>query len=109
MVIGENEKHPAAFIVPDFLYLKDWCKNNNISYSDSEQIIRDPKVLEIFESEVTKYNEKFSQFERIKKFVLIGKAWSPDGGELTATLKLKRRNILEKYSNLYNKIFEKNG
>lgn len=109
MIIGENEKHPAAFIVPDFLYLEDWCKNNNISYSNSEQIIRDPKVLEVFESEVAKHNEKFSQFERVKKFVLIGKPWSPEGGELTATLKLKRRNILEKYSNLYNKIFEKNG
>ncbi len=109
MVVGENEKHPAAFIVPDFVYLTDWCKNNQITYSNSEQIIREPKILELFDAEVKKYNEHFNQYERIKKFVLIGKAWSPEGGELTATLKLKRRNILEKYSDLYIKIFEKNG
>ena len=51
------------------------------------------------------YNEYFSHYEQIKKFILLGNSWSPDGGELTATLKLKRRNILEKYSDLYLKIF----
>ena len=66
------------------------------------------EILELFENEVKKYNEKFSQYERVKKFVLLGRPWSPSGGELTATLKLKRRNILEKYSDLYRKIFEKN-
>ena len=108
MVLGENEKHPAAFIVPDFTFLKDWCKDNKINFSSPEEIVRNPKILELFDKEVKKYNEYFSHYEQIKKFILLGNSWSPDGGELTATLKLKRRNILEKYSDLYLKIFEKN-
>ena len=105
MIIGENEKHPAAFIVPDFDYLKDWSKSNNINYSKNDEIINKNVIIELFENEVKKYNENFNHYERIKKFVLLKEPWTPDGGELTATMKLKRRSILEKYKDLYNKIY----
>ena len=105
MIIGENEKHPAAFIVPDFNYLKDWSKSNNLNYSKNDEIINNNVIIELFENEVKKYNENFNHYERIKKFVLIKEPWTPDGGELTATMKLKRRSILEKYKDLYNKIY----
>ncbi len=105
MVIGENEKHPAAFIVPDFEILKKWCKNHNISFNDNEDIISKQVVLEKYSKEIEKYNYSFSQYEQIKKFELLPKIWGPDTGELTATLKLKRRNVLEKYKFLYNKIY----
>ena len=105
MVIGENQKHPAAFIVPDFEILKDWCKSHQIQLTNNEDIIKNELVLNKYENEVSKYNNFFSQFEQIKKFELLPKAWTPETGELTATLKLKRRNVLEKYNDLYNKIF----
>ena len=105
MVIGENEKHPAAFIVPDFEILKKWCKNHNISFNDNEDIISKQVVLEKYSKEIEKYNYSFNQYEQIKKFELLPKVWGPDTGELTATLKLKRRNVLEKYKFLYNKIY----
>ena len=105
MVIGENEKHPAAFIVPDFEILKKWCKNHNISFNDNEDIISKQVVLEKYSKEIEKYNYSFNQYEQIKKFELLPKIWGPDTGELTATLKLKRRNALEKYKFLYNKIY----
>ena len=105
MIIGENEKHPAAFIVPDFNYLKDWSKSNNLNYSKNDEIINNNVIIELFENEVKKYNENFNHYERIKKFVLLKEPWTPDGGELTATMKLKRRSILEKYKDLYNKIY----
>ena len=105
MVIGENEKHPAAFIVPDFEILKDWCTNNQVPFNNNEEIINNDIVIKKFENEVKKYNAFFSQFEQIKKFELLSKNWTPETGELTATLKLKRRNVLEKYNDLYNKIF----
>ena len=59
----------------------------------------------VSKSEIEKYNNSFSQYEQIKKFELLPKIWGPDTGELTATLKLKRRNVLEKYKFLYNKIY----
>ena len=105
MVIGENEKHPAALIVPDFEILKKWCKNHNISFNDNEDIISKQVVLEKYSKEIEKYNYSFNQYEQIKKFELLPKIWGPDTGELTATLKLKRRNVLEKYKFLYNKIY----
>ena len=96
MVIGENEKHPAAFIVPDFEILKKWCENHNISFNDYEDIISKQVVLEKYSKEIEKYNNSFSQYEQIKKFELLSVIWGPDTGELTATLKLKRRKCFRK-------------
>jgi long-chain acyl-CoA synthetase len=107
MVIGENEKHPAAFIVPDFEVLKNWCIKNKIEFKNIEEITKKQIVIERYEKEIEKYNNFFSQFEQIKKFKLLTKPWTPESGELTATLKLKRRNVLEKYVELYNTIFSK--
>ncbi|OUV57303.1 MAG: long-chain fatty acid--CoA ligase [Flavobacteriales bacterium TMED113] len=105
IVIGENEKHPAALIVPDFEILKKWCENHNISFNNNEDIIMKEAVLEKYSLEIDKYNSNFNQYEQVKKFELLSKIWGPDTGELTATLKLKRRNVLEKYKDLYNKIY----
>jgi len=105
MVIGENEKHPAALIVPDFAALKDWCINREIQFENTNELIQKEIVKKMYEEEVQKYNSFFSHFEQIKKFELLDKPWTPETGELTATLKLKRRNVLEKYNDLYKKIF----
>ena len=105
IVIGEGEKHTAAFIMPAVEGLRFWCQKHKINYSNLEEIIHNPKVIKKFEREIEKYNNYFNQYERIKKFELIGKAWSVDGGELTATMKLRRKNILSKYENLYKKIY----
>jgi len=65
MVIGENQKHPAAFIVPDFEILKDWCTNNQVPFRNNEDIIKNELVLKKYEKEVIKYNDFFNQFEQI--------------------------------------------
>lgn len=105
MVIGEGEKHPAAFIQPAWDYLKNWCVKNNIQVDSHREMIAHPKVMARYQQEVDKYNEYFSQVEKIKKFELVPDTWSIDSGELTPTLKMKRRVILEKYRHLYEKIY----
>ena len=105
MVLGENRKFPSALIVPDFAHLKKWCEIHNISYSDNQDLIRKPEVIERIQKEVEIYNADFGQAEQIKKFSLLPNEWTVDSGELTATLKLKRKIINEKYSSLVEKMY----
>jgi long-chain acyl-CoA synthetase len=105
MVIGEGQKMPAALVHPDFLFLKAWCAKKKIPYTTDAEMISNQLVIDRFQQEIETLNESFSNFEKIKKQELIGAVWSIDGGELTPTLKLKRKNVLAKYQALYNKIY----
>ena len=105
MVLGEGEKMPGAFIVPDFQALKVWCKLHQIDYTSDAQMTEHHDVLKKYDEEISHYNEQFAPYERIKKFVLMKEAWSVDGGELTATMKLKRKPVLSKYEHEYKEIY----
>ena len=106
MVIGDGQKMPAAFIQPNFDYIKDWEKLHHITPgTTNEEIISNPKVIERIQMEVDKMNEKFGNWEKIKRFELTPDIWSINSGHLTPTLKLRRKIIMDKYINLYNKIY----
>jgi long-chain acyl-CoA synthetase len=106
MVIGEGKKHPAAFIVPSYTYLEEWAKDKEITFNDRADLIANPKVIARFQEEIDKYNKNFGHYEQVKKFEIMLNEWGIDSGELTPTLKLKRKVIMEKYSHLVNKIYE---
>lgn len=106
MVIGENEKFPGALITPAWDYLKDWCGKNGISFQGNDDLIQKPEVLAAYQKEVDFYNTEFGSWETIKKFQLIPGDWSIDGGEMTPTLKLKRKPILAKYSKFVDNIYK---
>jgi len=97
MVIGEYRKFPAALLVPNFPNLERWARERGIPVTSREALVHHPEVIALIQSEVDKVNEDFSQYERVKKFILLTKEWSIEGGELTPTLKLKRRVLLERY------------
>lgn len=105
MVFGENRKFPAAFIVPAFDVLKGWCADKNITYTTSTEMIKNPAVITKYQREIERYNASFGQWERVKKFELLPKEWSIDGGELTPKLSLKRKIILQKNENLIDEIY----
>lgn len=106
MVIGEGEKMPAALIQPNFDFVKEWAKRHHIDVGDlNEEIASNPNVIKRIQEEVETANKKFGNWEKIKKFELTPNIWSIDGGELTPTLKLRRKIIKEKYQKLYDKIF----
>ncbi|MFL0093553.1 AMP-dependent synthetase/ligase [Tenacibaculum maritimum] len=105
MVIGEGEKMPAAFIQPNFEFLKEWAKRHGFSFTSNEALISHPKVIERIQEEVTTCNVKFGKWERIKRFELTADEWSIDRGHLTPTMKMKRKIIKEIYKDLYNKIY----
>ena len=97
MVLGDGRKFPSALIVPAFDSVKSWCAIKGIPYTNDEEMLKNPKVLEKFQREIDEFNEKFAHYEKIKKFTLLSKLWSIEGGELTAKLSLKRKVILQKY------------
>ena len=106
MVIGDGQKMPAAFIQPNFEFVKEWAKLHEISLGNSNlEIVSNPKLIERIQEEVTELNKKFGSWEQIKRFELTPDVWSIDGGHLTPTMKLKRKIVMEKYKNLYQKIY----
>jgi long-chain acyl-CoA synthetase len=109
MVIGDGEKMPAAFIQPNFDFVKEWAKMHHIEIGDTNQeLITHPKVIERISEEIDALNEKFGNWERIKRFELTPDVWSIEGGHLTPTLKLKRKIVMEKYRSLYKHIYGEN-
>lgn len=106
MVIGEGEKMPAALIQPSFDFLRDWAalKGYNIGTTNAE-IASNPKVIERIGEEIALGNKEFGSWEQIKRFELTPDVWSIEEEHLTPTMKLKRKVILAKYQDLYNKIY----
>jgi long-chain acyl-CoA synthetase len=106
MVIGDGQKMPAAFIQPNFDFVKEWGVLHQVTLGNTnEEIIANPKVIERIQQEVNSLNEKFGNWEKIKRFELTPDLWTITDGHLTPTLKLKRKIILEKYQKLYEKIY----
>jgi len=107
MVIGEHEKFASAIISPNFKYFEDWKVAKKVFYSNNDELITLPEVLLFFTSEVNKLNMRLSPPERINRFRLVKEEWSPATGELSATLKLRRKFISEKYSDVVEQVYNK--
>jgi long-chain acyl-CoA synthetase len=106
MVIGENRKFPAALIVPAFAFLESWCKSKELKYVSAENIIKEQQVIDRIAKEVEELNKSFGHFEQIKEFRLLPKEWTVQSGELTPTLKLKRKVIMERNNALIENIYK---
>ena len=105
MVVGESKRMAAAIIQPNFEYLENWMKENNIQEKIGE-IYRNDKLINEIQKDIDIHNEKFAQWEKIKKFELTSDPWTIENGLLTPTMKLKRKAIKSKYQDLINKIYK---
>jgi long-chain acyl-CoA synthetase len=97
MVVGEGEKYAGAIICPAFEYIHSWCSLHGIHFRDNKDLIQIPAVIDRIQKEVDKYNEQLGRHEQIKKFELTCQEWLPTTGELSPTLKLKRKFLFNKY------------
>jgi long-chain acyl-CoA synthetase len=107
MVIGENEKFASAIISPDFAFLHDWCSIHKIQFRDNTELIEIPEVTERFLREIREVNKSLGEHEQIKKFRLVTEEWTPQSGELSPTLKLKRNLLSIHYKDLIADIYSK--
>ncbi len=97
LVVGEGKAFVSAIIFPNYTYLHNWCAHKKINYSSEKKMIEMPEIIERFQREIDLFNENFGQIEKIKKFVLTEKEWTPENGFLSPTLKVKRRKLCEAY------------
>lgn len=109
MVIGENEKFASALISPNFEYLHDWCSEHKIHYRDNEELVQKKEVNSQIFKEVAAINKTLGQHEEIKRFRLVCEEWTPQSGELSPTLKLKRNFVTQKYQHIIEEIYAAKG
>lgn len=104
VVFGENKKFAAALIVPDFVFLKSWCKKHKIEFTTPEEMIKHRAVIARYQKEVKKLNTNFGDWEQIKRFELIADEWTQTN-VLTPTLKVKRNVVEKMYAEIIEKLF----
>ncbi len=98
VVGGDDKKFIAALIVPSFLLLSAWAKEQELAFNSNSELIALPQAIALMEQEVEKLNPNFGHWEQIKKIKLLSEEWSVETGELTPTMKPKRKIIYEKYA-----------
>ncbi len=104
-IIGDRRKFPAVIIAPHFPVLENWAKENNVSFSSHAQLITNPRVQELYEGIIEALNQKLAQFEKLKKVLLVPDEFSIATGELTPSMKLKRRFVEEKYQSQIDSLY----
>ena len=98
LIVGEGEKFTAAIISPSYEFLHSWCAKKKIHFHDNMDLIKKPKVIERFQEEVDKINSNLGHERQIRKWALTCRDWTPETGELSPTLKLKRKFLKEVYT-----------
>lgn len=105
MLVGDNMKFVTALIVPSFLHLQAWAKDNGIAYESNYQIVGNEKIKALINAEISAANKEFGNVEQVKKFKLLDKEWTIEDGELTPTLKVKRKVIISRYQALVDEMY----
>jgi long-chain acyl-CoA synthetase len=105
MVIGEGKKHPAVLVVPDYAFLKEWCVRHDMTCESVDEIYNNQRIRDRIWQEVEKVNQTLGSWERPKKMELSKEVWTIDNEELTPTLKLRRKVILEKHKEEIERIY----
>jgi long-chain acyl-CoA synthetase len=105
MIVGAEQKFVGALIVPSVPNLKEWMQHKDIKFTTIEDAVHNPKVLDLYRELIDSFNKFFNHVEQVKKFELLPYEWTIDSGELTPTLKLKRKVIMEKYKTAVERIY----
>lgn len=109
IAIGDKRNFISALVVPAFESLEEWAHKKKIKYQNQEELIKHPHVVEFFRERIDHHSKKLAQYETIKKFRLLAKPFTMEGGEITPTLKLKRKQINEKFRALIDSMYHKKG
>ncbi len=106
MIVGAEQKFVGALIVPSVPNLKEWMQHKAIPFTTIEDVVHNPRVLDLYKELIESFNTFFNHVEQVKKFELIPYEWTIETGELTPTLKLKRKVIMEKYKDAIERIYQ---
>lgn len=106
VIFGEGKKFVAALIVPNFEQLRIWCKENQLTFENDQEMVKDRKVNNKIRKEIDRLNKSLGDYERVMRFELLPTDWSADKGEITSTMKLRRAVIQEHYKDLIESMFQ---
>jgi long-chain acyl-CoA synthetase len=109
VILGEGQTYMAVLIVPDFEMLKSHAAQNQISYNEQSELLAHPDILKLFDNELKALNKNLASHEKVRQFRLLPEAFTVETGELTPTLKVKRRIIEERYKELLGQIYKEAG
>ena len=105
VLIGNGRKFPAALIVPNWEQIDSYVKLKGLKETSRAELCRSPKIIDLFERQVEQLTPDIAQYERVKKIALLENEFTIDGGEMTPTLKVKRRVIDEKYRSVIDELY----
>jgi long-chain acyl-CoA synthetase len=105
IVVGDRRKYVSVLIVPDFDQLRAWAKTNGVAGVDKADLVADKGVIDLFKGEVSRLTGSLADWEKVKRIALLPDEFTIDGGELTPTLKVRRRVVEEKYSDLIESLY----
>jgi len=106
VLIGDRRMFLSALIVPDFEALKEYADSHNIQYKTNNDLVDIKEIYDLLDEELGKFQKNLANFERIRKFALLDKPFTLETGELTPTLKLKRKVIEDRYKNLIEGMYQ---
>ena len=106
VMIGNKRNFPSALVVPNFDALQKWARENGAAAASTDELVRDPRVIELYDRTVRELTAHLAQFERIKKIALLPREFTLEAGELTPTLKVKRRVVEQKYKDVIDRLYE---
>ena len=105
-VIADQRKFVSALIVPSYLQIEDWARNNGVKFESHEDLCKNPKVRAMMKERIDTLQQTLSHYEQIKRFTLLPKPFTMENGELTNTLKLRRPQVSKNYKELIDKMYE---
>ncbi|HWF91719.1 MAG TPA: hypothetical protein VN684_05505, partial [Terriglobales bacterium] len=103
VVFGDQRKSAGVLIAPNFPVLEKWASENNVPFASRQELVEDPKVRALYQSVVNQVNAKLADFEKLRKVFLIPEELRVEDGMLTASMKLRRRIVEDKYKHLMEK------
>jgi long-chain acyl-CoA synthetase len=106
VLIGDRRMFLSALIVPDFEAIKEYADSNLIPYENAEELTRNKEIYELIEKDMGKFQKQLANYERVRKFVLLDKPLSLEAGEITPSLKVRRKFVEERYGNLIEEMYD---
>ncbi|HUX59960.1 MAG TPA: long-chain fatty acid--CoA ligase [Ignavibacteriaceae bacterium] len=105
VLVGDKRMFLSALIVPDFESLKEYADSNNIPYSNIEELVKRKEIYELIDKDMSKIQKKLANFERVRKFTLLEKPFALEDGEITPSLKIRRKIVEERYRHLIDEMY----
>jgi long-chain acyl-CoA synthetase len=104
-MVGNKRNFPAALLVPNFETLEHWAREQGIPFASRGDLVREPRVQALYEKTVREVCNDLAQYEKIKKVTLLEREFSLEGGQLTPTLKVKRKVVEEQFKNVIDEMY----